>query len=98
MEGWRAHCAVQMVQGLRRGRSGEGPEMDGLIMIGSLDTDPCSWVPSSTLDPQFTANGEISCDLSFSHVSFCLKKNKNPSAADVSRSDSYFCLLAQVRG
>lgn len=80
MEGWRAHCALQMVQGLRRGRSGEGPEMDGLIMIGSLDTDPCSWVPSSTLDPQwrakFTANGEISCDLSFSHVSFCLKKTK----------------------
>lgn len=79
MEGWRAHCALQMVQGLRWGRSGEGPEMDGLIMIGSLDTDPCSWVPSSTLDPQWratlTANGEMSCDLSFSHVSFCLKKN-----------------------
>lgn len=81
MEGWTAHCALQMVQGLRRGRSGQGPEMDGLIMIASLDTDPCSWVPSSTLDPQwrakFTANGEISCDLSFSHVSFCLKKPQN---------------------
>lgn len=83
MEVRRAHCALQMAQGLRRGRSrGEGTEMEWLV-IGSSDPDTCSWVPSSTLGRQwrdtFTANEEISCDLSFGHVSFCFKRANKKS-------------------
>lgn len=85
VDGWRCggptvHCRWLMVCEEGRSGGGEGTEMDWLV-IGSPDPDPCSWVPSSTLDPQwrdtFTANGEISCDLSFSHVSLsALKKTK----------------------